>query len=890
MMDSPLLATKISVPPLAHQTLWRARLHDVLERGIPEHKLTLISAPAGYGKTTLLSHWVHSTALHAAWVSLDRADNDFNRFFRYLLGAWTMVHPAIRETPLGLLLSAANPDRDAVLAAFLNAANETPDRVVFVLDDFHAITEPAIHEALTFLLDHLSPMLHLVLAGRSEPPLPLARYRAHHALLELPAEDLQFRVQETAQFLNGPMGLALSESAIATLYDQLEGWVAGLQLVSLAMRRFPGSPDQLVVSGRHRFIADYLSIDVLDRQSEDVRVFLLQTSILDRCCGPLCDAVTLRQDGQEMLELLEREQLFLSPLDERREWFRYHPLFAEFLSAELQRCRGDHLADFHRRAARWYLSHDFPEEAFHHALRGDDRDLVVEILDHYLNIKLFSGELRELQGWIDALPAAWFTASPLLGLSRAGLHLFTGALAECDRCLTWIERQLDASATDDLRWQLARVTSFRCFLSCFRGDLDLAEQYATDALTNLQEDDDIFRADIYGALGDTYRGNGRWAEAMAYYRRAMEYVNVPARHIIAAHTYGALADWELHQGHLHAAASYWETAQAAIQARQSWGRLPLPVIGWVDLRLGELRYEWNDLEAAWTSVERGLERAELGGDIRGQIAGHLLASRITLTMGELDVAEAHLAQARPLAAQAAFPDWSGRFERCQLEVWLARRNLRAARVWADTALPDESSTGQPEREVIRLALVRYLIFTGDPRSRDRALEILTQVLVTAAAEGREGVRIEALALQALAHWQGGDQPSALISLEHALRLAEPEGYIRLFADLGPPMIRLLHEAWSRLAAPGYIATLVAAGEANGGPREGGRYESLEPLSQREQDVLRLLASGLTNREIAETLFISPETVKKHTGHIYDKLDVGNRMEAVARAQGLGLLG
>jgi LuxR family maltose regulon positive regulatory protein len=335
-MQASALATKIQIPPQTHRVVRRAQLIDALEHGIPEHKLALISAPAGYGKTTLLAQWAHTSSFRVAWLSLDEEDNDPDRFFRYLLAAWETVHPGIRESPLGLLLGALEPDRDAVLSAFINVANDLPDHTVFVLDDVHLIEDTAIYEALTFLLDHLPPRLHFVLAGRDEPPLPLARYRARHELLELRTEDLQFRVDETTSFLNQLMGLDLAADAIVPLHTQLEGWVAGLQLVSLTLHR-QSEVSPLVVSGRHRFIADYLGEDVLVHLSDETRRFLLQTSILDRLCGPLCDAVIEASGGQEMLESLERENLFLVPLDASREWFRYHRLFADFLRVELQR-------------------------------------------------------------------------------------------------------------------------------------------------------------------------------------------------------------------------------------------------------------------------------------------------------------------------------------------------------------------------------------------------------------------------------------------------------------------------------------------------------------------------------------------------------------------------
>lgn len=889
-MDSLLLATKLRIPSPPQQAVHRARLLDALARAIPRSKLILLSAPAGYGKTTLLAHWARASRFPVAWLSIGDEDNDIERFLRYLLAAWEAVAPGVMDSRAGLLLGSMAPDSDAVLAAFINVANEVPDHTVFVLDDYHLIDDPAIHTALTFLLDHLPPTLHVVLAGRGEPPLPLARYRARQELLELRAEDLRFLPEETADFLHRRLGPDLPYAEIVPLHEQLEGWVAGLQLAALTLRHHRAA-GTLLVSGRQRFIADYLSDDVLAHLPDDRRRFLLQTSILDRLCGALCDAVTERADGQDMLEGLERANLFLVPLDDRREWFRYHRLFADFLQAELHQRYPAEIVQLQRRAARWYLAHDLPEQAFDHALAGDDPEFMIRIFERYGNLKLNCGELKLVARWLDSLPAAWYSTHPLLGLFRAGLLAFTGAFDACLHCVDDVEQRLTLAATEATRWQLAMVSAVRCFIACIQNDLARAEMYADQALRDLRAESLSFRAFIYHALGDTYRRHGRWEEAKACYLTALSFADAPGFHVQSvvqsAHVFGALADLELRQGRLRNAAGYWSKALAAIQERESWGRLELPVIGWVYLRMGEVLYEWNDLAGAWEHLARGLERAELGGDMRALIAGYLLAGRVKLTAGETEAAAVYLERARPLVEQAPFPDWTSRFERCQLELWLAQDRLRAAADWSDALPREDALEGRPDRETAHLAMARVLIVKGDVPSVERALALLVRLLQEAEAEGRMGVQVEALALQAMAHWRRGEDAGALTALERALRLAEPEGYARLFADLGLPMVRLLQEARARAVMPDYVATLLAA---CGGTATTSVQRALpEPLSPREQEALRLLAAGLTNREIAAALAISPETVKKHTGSIYGKLGVSNRTEAAARARELDLL-
>jgi LuxR family transcriptional regulator, maltose regulon positive regulatory protein len=888
-MESSLLATKLQIPPQPHHIIHRARLTDALERAIPHYKLILVAAPAGYGKTTLLSQWAHKTHLPVVWLSLSDEDNDLKRFLRYLLAGWEEVQPGVRDSKLGLLLGGVSPDIEAVLAAFINAANDVPHHTVFVLDDYHLIEDPSIHQALTFLLDHLPSTLHFALTSRGEPSLPLARYRARAELLELGVTDLQFGLEESEVFLNQSMGLELAEDKIIKLQSQLEGWIAGLQLAALTLQQHLTGTDKLVVSGRHRFIADYLGEDVLAPLPYKLRRFLLQTSILDRLCGPLCDAVTGKENGQAMLETLERENLFLGPLDDSREWFRYHPLFADFLHEELNRNYPHEVTDLHRRAARWYLAHDLPDPAFHHAVEGGDAELVVQIFDRYMNVKLNSGEIRVVGRWVDLLPADWYSQYPILGLARVGFLVFSGAFEAGTRYIDILEQQLTPAESEDRRWQMARVMAVRCLMACTQNDLTGAEEYADYALQELAVEDLNWRPGIYAALGDTYRRNARWEEARTCYLEALAITNSPELRFLSVHIFGALADLALRQGYLRDADRYWRKALAVFQKRENWGRLDLPLMGWVHIRLGELLYEGNELAAAWEHLSRGLESAEVGGDVRALIAGYVLAGRLKLTMGEMAAAADYLERARPLLENAPFPDWLARFDRLQLELWLAQDQLRTAVNWADEMLQGDERKGRLESEEAHLALARVLIAKGDGPALLRALSLLKRLLESAEAEGRTAIIIEALALQALADWQRGEQPKAMTALERALRTAEPEGYVRLFADLGLPIARLLQEARSRAVMPDYVAGLLAAvsdDQAISAPMEAALPE---PLTPREQEILELIAAGLTNPEIAVKLVISPQTVKKHTGNIYSKLGVRSRTEAAARARSLDLL-
>jgi len=880
--------SKIQVPIRLPQIVTRQRLHTALQRAISHYKLILVSAPAGYGKTTLLSEWANSSNLPVAWLSITGEDAGVERFLRYLISAWEIVQPEISDTPLGILVGSYAPDIPSILTRFIDVADQVPGDLVFVFDDYHLVEDPAIHDAVTFLLEHLPHKVHFILSSRGEPPLPLARYRTRRQLFELEVEDLQFTREETVELLNQLAVNNLPLEEISSLHNQTEGWIAGLHLAALHLRRghklLQGIP---LVSGRHRFISDYLAQEVLNQLPVDMQDFLLKTSILNDLCGPLCDAVSEQAGGQAMLEALERENLFIIPLDDLRQWYRYHSLFREFLQAELfQRLPGEanHL---HNQAARWYLAHDLPEQAFLHAVAGSNVELVVNIMDNFTNAKLLAGELSVVERWFNSLPVEWVSSYPVLNLMRAGFLAYTGDFEACVRCVNEAEQKLLSVESEDQGWQMARVTAVRCLMACQQNDLLMALTYAEKALKVLPEDDLGFRPGIYASIGDAYRQHGRWKEAKECYLKVLDYSHSPAVRVQSAHVYGALADLVLRQGQLRDADRYWKKALSVIEDQGLWSNYPLPVIGWVYIRMGEILYEWDLKEQAGEQITRGLERAEMGGDVRARIAGYLALGRLELSKGDIQAATDSLERVRPMVEQASFPDWISRFERLQLDLWLVQDMLATAVYWADEMLQSGVLEVRPESEPARLAVARVLIMKRDVPSLNQSRGLLERLLTAADAEGRMGIQIEALMLKALLEWTLGNQSGAMTALEKSLRLAEREGYVRLFVDMGLPLARLLQEARSRSVMPDYVNRLLAAYNRDTSlPVES---PLTEPLTTREQQVLQLIAAGLTNREIAEQLFISQETVKKHVASISGKLGASNRTEAVARARELDLL-
>ena len=886
-----LLATKLHIPRLRTPLVHRPRLIERL-RQAAEYPLTLLAAPAGFGKTTLLSTWLERTPLTTAWVSLDLADNDLTRFWSYTFTALDEALPGCGATALELLQSPQSPSIEDILSTVINTLTGLPQEVVLVWDDYHLIAAPAIHTSITFLLEHLPPRLHLIIATRADPPLPLARLRTRGQLIELRSTDLRFLSEETTAFLTQVSGLALSLEEITALERRTEGWIAGIQLAALSLHGRSDIPGFIrAFTGSHHYVVDYLAEEVLMHQPEAVQTFLLQTAILERMTGSLCEAVTGNAAGQAMLERLEQANLFLVPLDDERQWYRYHHLFADVLQQRLQRRMPDLVPELHFRASTWYEQQGLQAEAVEHALSALDFERAARLLEQVATDLIWKrGELSTLLKWLEALPEQVLQIHPRLLLDSAWVLLWHGQVSALEPRLQTASRALAASTESqshvphsDRRTMQGELAAIQAELARQRGDVSGAIVLANEALTSLPEDAQWLRGIVSGLLGGAYRLRGDIVAASHAYIETIHASQASDNIPVTLIALGQLAQLQALQGQLHQAS---RTYQQALDLATRRSVMTLPALGVALVSMGDVLREWNDLDGAGRLLLQGIEYCQQrGGLAEYALDGLLSLARVLQAQGDMDGALRVIQQAERTGRDSHS---ATRVSASQAKLWLAQGNVPAVTIWATRFQHELNEDDELAYEHLDgyIVLARLHMVRGE---LTEAIQLLRRLLQLAESTALTGKVIEVLVLQALSFQAQANLPQSMLALTRALELAAPQGYVRIFLDEGEPMLALLHQAASRGVALDYLDKLLAAFGTTAQAPSPLPAVLLDPLSEREREILRLIAAGLSTNEIADELVITVGTVRNHIKHIYSKLDAHSRLQLVERARSLNLL-
>ncbi|MEM6453056.1 MAG: LuxR C-terminal-related transcriptional regulator [Cyanobacteria bacterium P01_D01_bin.105] len=912
--ERPLLETKLYHPKWSADLVSRPRLINCIH---PQRKLTLVLAPAGFGKTTLLAEWVAAASTRSvAWVSLDKSDNDPAIYWTYLLVALHKIQPSLGVRSLALLKSPQPPPLESVLMTLLNELTAVEENIALILDDYHVIETQAIHDGIGFLLSHLPPQMHLMIASRADPPLSLARLRSHGELTELRVSDLRFTPDEAAAFLNQVMGLEISATDLSALEQRTEGWIAGLRLAALSLQGREDVADFVAAfSGDDRYIVDYLLEEVLQRQPQRVRHFLLQTAILERLSGSLCDAVTNQTDGQEMLEALERGNLFIIPLDNKRQWYRYHHLFADVLQAHALMEWPERMHTLHGQASEWYEQHNLFSEAIHHALAAQDFERAADLIEQVWPTMRRRQQETTVLGWILSLPDALIRNRPVLSVAYAlvllhevQLDAVESRLQDAERCLE-ADSQEESVVMDQLQSLPASIANARAYRAQALGDVSSTVTYAQQALALLPEDEAYERGTTAALLGLAYWSSGRpeagyrsFAEGLAIFKQmGLTQIAIGGTLI--------LAQILIAQGRLHRAMSICEQSLQLATAQNDLVQAGTPELY---LALSEVCYEQGDLAAASQHLLSGetlRQQASLSG---AQYPWWVMQARLKSAEGGLQLALDQLHEAErlyyppPIPAPDVCPT-----EALRVRWWLQQGRLAEALDWVRECGLSVSDPPSYLHEYEHLTLARVAIAQyrrdGIDNALNQVIGLLNRLLIAAEAEERTGSIIQVLVVLALAGEAQGDisgamlkdRPAPIASLERALILAEPEGYVRIFAECGAPMAKLLREAMRRGITPTYTNRLLSALKTWGqklkdspthfSPSRRLSVGKVEPLSQRELEVLRLLSTELSGPEIARELVVALSTVRTHTKRIYSKLNVTNRRAAVKRAAELDLI-
>lgn len=879
-----LLRTKFYVPPIRSTQIARPRLSDLINAGL-DRSLILVSAPAGYGKTTLVSRWLKETKITSAWLSLDNGDNDPIRFLQYLLTTLLPIAPGIENDLLGMLQGIQPAHFENVIIQLVNELTSVSDPFVLVLDDFHVIQSEAVLKILSYLLEHLPNQMHLAILTRTDPPLPLSRLRVRGQLLNIRADQLRFTQVEIASFLNETMGLTLSASDLSALEKRTEGWIASLQLAALSMQ---GSKDihgfVSAFTGSHHYVMDYLAEEVLKLQPKKVSNFLLQTSILDRLCGPLCEAVVeidmaAPMDGQAMLQSLEEMNLFTIPLDDERHWYRYHHLFSDVLRKRLEHQSRQLLPQLHRRASQWYEKNGFISESIQQAITAGDQDRAAKLIEDNGCLLLISGDVATLLNWAEAID---FQAEnrPWLAIQKAWALALTGDLERVEPTLKVPEELLSPlKATDEVRTMQGTIAAARAHCANTRGDTQSAAKYARQALELLPDCSSIsqsIRSVTVSILGDASRINGNLEEAILAYTEAIKIGREANNLNMVIIANSNIADILMEQGQLHRAADiYARSLQMAV--RPDGQRSPLAAN--IFDGMGRLSYEWDRLDDAEQNIRQCMEQSRIWGDIGQQAYAWAMQARLEQARNDPEKAREAMQEAERLIGNHPHsPHWSIQVRSDLARVSLAQGNLESPyqRVQKRGLKIKDEIPYQWESEYV--LLLRVLVARCD---YEAAIILSNRLLQKAETTGQMGLVINALILQALALQGKKETGQALVALERALALARTEGYVRSFLDEGEAMTRLLCQAQAHQVGSGYAAVLLSRIGKISGTTQPSMQLLIEPLTAREVEVLKLIKAGRSNQDIAGQLVISIATVKRHISNIYTKLGVESRTQAVA---------
>jgi len=865
----PFLATKLHVPAPSSNLLPRPQLLALLDSGLQQgHKLTLVSAAAGFGKTNLLSEWAASDTVQksVAWLSLDAEDNHPTRFWAYLIAAIQSVLDEVGEASTALLRSADLPDIEVVLTPLLNEISTQPERLVLMLDDYHLLSKEAIHDGMAFLIEHLPTQLHLAISTRADPPLPIVRIRARGQLTELRGDDLRFTHDEAGRFLNNLMGLELSEADLNALDARIEGWISGLQLAALSMR---GLADRhafiFAFTGSHYYVLEYLSEEVLKRLEPEVLHFLVHTSILTQLCSSLCDRITGRNDSAAMLRRLYRENLFVTALDFEHTWYRYHHLFADLLRNRLQgQLDRKAIADLHQRASFWYEEHGYLQSSLNHAQQAGDLERVADLAEQAAEASLLDSWMTNLLEWLDTLPTNVLRSRLRLRIYQACALFFDGQHAACMQVLEETKQAIQdlpqTSANQVLRAELAQL-------------IEIVYAFENSLMLSLQ---------------------GKLEKSTQVMLRAKHRAEAAGNTFLLAHAYEGLALNQYHQGQLQAAASTSRRLIKLVQEARTGQPLPIAAAGY--LLLATICLDQNKLAEMSDHLEKAHDLCRKSGGSKSLVETYVMYSRLQQAQGDLERGYQSLSK-----AEHAYY-LKGTVTRFRLESQKARLNVETGALeevnqWFSTLRTRSAVVELPAPlptllyEVIQLILARLSLVKNKP---EKAFQALEGIQASAEADGHFRHLLEIYVLKALACQALNQDKLALEHVERALKAAEAEGFERVFLDTifldkGAPMRRLLYKAAELGVTPEFTGKLLSAFPRMVKDKQKASTILVEPLSKREIEVLEHLAKGLTNRQVAQQMVISLDTVKTHTSNIYSKLGVNNRTQAVIQARAFGLI-